>query len=181
MFYTRNILCWKNCEFHIKEDKSTLWNLQGYANVPHLQFDNWLNRKGFRFTFKIVNQGSAPEHGLTIVHQIAKAKIAEGVKWACSGLGLRVPGNRMSCPMGERRVNVNKRCAAAERCGEEDITVLEENPVLVVPVSDPEPKPKINLAATVKPKSTGSSKRWDHLSVVLRFYRCANVDWMFLK
>ncbi|XP_046351840.1 innexin unc-9-like isoform X1 [Haliotis rufescens] len=67
----------------------------------------------------------------------------------------------MSCPMGERRVNVNKRCAAAERCGEEDITVLEENPVLVVPVSDPEPKPKVNLAATVKPKSTGSSKRLD--------------------
>lgn len=72
-----------------------------------------------------------------------------------------------SCSMGERRLTVNRR--TQEKSGgpriEEDITVIDDNPVLVVPVlQEPEPKTtKISLPS-VKPKGGGASKRWALIS-----------------
>ena len=67
-----------------------------------------------------------------------------------------------ACSMGERRVTVNRR--TPEKSGvprfEDDITVIDDNPVLVVPVlQEHEPKPKLQLPS-VKPKGGGASKRW---------------------
>lgn len=65
--------------------------------------------------------------------------------------------------MGERRVTVNRR--TPEKSGgprfEEDITVIDDNPVLVVPVlQEPEQqRPKLQLPS-VKTKGGGASKRW---------------------
>ncbi|KAK7498292.1 hypothetical protein BaRGS_00010552 [Batillaria attramentaria] len=73
-----------------------------------------------------------------------------------------------ACSMGERRLTVNRR-TPEKRGGprlDDDITVIDDNPVLVVPViQEPEPKPtKISLPS-VKPKGGGASKRWALLLV----------------
>ncbi|XP_041374868.1 uncharacterized protein LOC121387736 [Gigantopelta aegis] len=80
------------------------------------------------------------------------------------------PTSSMSCPMGERRLTVNKRCPPNERCAEEDITVLEEHPpVLVVPVDAQDSKPKVNLSS-LKPPVKGSASAKRSLLVPYNFF-----------
>ena len=94
--------------------------------------------------------------------------------WMQSMLESGCPTSSMSCPMGERRLTVNKRCPPNERCAEEDITVLEEHPpVLVVPVDAQDAKAKVNLSNLKPPvKGSASAKRWDEAQYVVVHIFC---------
>lgn len=56
--------------------------------------------------------------------------------------------------MGERRVNIN--CPSKVKKTDEDITVLEENPILVVPLQDPKPA-NYNIIINQKGRESASS------------------------
>lgn len=72
--------------------------------------------------------------------------------------------------MGERRLSRRTPEKSGGLRFEDEITVIDDNPVLVVPIlQEPEPKPtKISLPS-VKPKGGGASKRWGFLIIPWSF------------